>query len=167
MEKNPDINLAIQFGPHQASSFRNTWLPCVPEMCCTFCLAVSIFHSRKINDKTNIKPSIAFSAQLQGMGSRQTAGGKEGFWILHFILLGVSELFWWCWQEVGKKALWQQLCPLSTHFSMHMCTPSTHCHIIWPAKAHRGKPTLVPLHSAMFDCLDGGAEKPGFFFFAF
>lgn len=37
------------------------------------------------------------------MGSRQTAGGKEGFWILRFILLGVSELFWLCWHEVQKK----------------------------------------------------------------
>lgn len=41
-----------------------------------------------------------------------------------------------------------------------MCTPSTHCHIIWPAKAHRGKPTLVPLHFAMFDCLDGRQKSP-------
>lgn len=69
--------------------------------------------------------------------------------------------------DVGKK--WEKKpygsssVPSLPTSPMHMCTPSTHCHIIWPAKAHRGKPTLVPLHSAMFDCLDGGAEKPGGF----
>lgn len=132
-------------------------------MCCTFCLAVSIFHSRKINDKTNIKPSLAFSAQLQGMGSRQTAGGKEGFWILHFILLGVSELFWWCWQEVGKKALWQQLCPLSTHFS------HAHVHSQHPLPhnlASKGSQRQAYTGASAF-CdvwlLRRGAEKPGGF----
>lgn len=97
---------------------------------------------------TTAKPRKALSAQLQRMGSGQTAGGKAGFWILHFILLGVSELFWLCWQEVRKKkALWQQLCPLSTHFSSHMCAPSTHCHIVWP-KAHRGK--LLHIYTYIF-----------------
>jgi len=28
-------------------------LPSVPEMCCTFCLTVSIFHSRKIKQQQN------------------------------------------------------------------------------------------------------------------
>lgn len=59
-----------------------------------------------------------------------------------------------------KKALWQQLCPLSMHFSTHVCTPDTHCHVIWPAKARRDKPTLVPLHFAMRDCLDGRQKSP-------
>lgn len=47
---------------------------------------------------------------------------------------------------------------------MHVRTPDTHCHVIWPAEAHRDKPMLVPLHFAMLDSLDERQKSPFFFF---
>lgn len=57
----------------------------------------------------------------------------------------------------GKKKPHSSTSVPSTHLPIHMCTPSTHCHIIWRGKAHRDKATLEPLHVVMFDC--SGRQK--------